>query len=377
MQVNEGMERLRYILSQAQNSATWEELIEYLDNWSDFASLSAAVDYAEQQLTTWQDYLRTAPSRQWQAIQAGAPIPGWWKLIRHIEMGQDDNLLTLLSPEVLENLTYIELQDDCVHTPEELRFLASLNKLGAVDWGDLIVSLGDCPADEPIDDILDSAQQQLSDLPDEERTVSEEYWAAIREGKISIPRWWKLVRHLELGEVDGELLPIEAFTNLTSLDLSNCHLIDISPLAELSNLTSLQLVDDLVTFDIAPLTHLTKLISLRLALPELSDINELSELKNLEKLDLSYGFELTNIQSLAFLKKLSWLSLEECTELTDLTPLSELTALRYLDLSNCESITDVSPLAELNQLQFVDLTGCDALTDFSVLAGLTNCDIRR
>ena len=377
MQVNEGMERLRYILSQAQNSATWQELIEYLDNWSDFASLSAAVDYAEQQLTTWPDYLRTAPSQQWQAIQAGAPIPGWWKLIRHIEMGQEDNLLTLLSPEVLENLTYIELQDDCVHTPEELRFLASLNKLGAVDWGDLIVSLGDCPADEPIDDILDSAQQQLSDLPDEERTVSEEYWAAIREGKISIPRWWKLVRHLELGEFDGELLPIEAFTNLTSLDLRNCHLIDISPLAELSNLTSLQLVDDLVTFDITPLTHLTKLISLRLALPELSDINELSKLKNLEKLDLSYGFELTNIQSLAFLKKLSWLSLEECTELTDLTPLSELTALRYLDLSNCESITDVSPLAELNQLQFVDLTGCDALTDFSVLAGLTNCDIRR
>jgi hypothetical protein len=134
MQVNEGMERLRYILSQAQNSATWEELIEYLDNWSDFASLSAAVDYAEQQLTTWPDYLRIAPSPQWQAIQAGAPIPGWWKLIRHIEMGQDDNLLTLLSPEVLENLTYIELQDDCVHTPEELRFLASLNKLGAVDW---------------------------------------------------------------------------------------------------------------------------------------------------------------------------------------------------------------------------------------------------
>jgi hypothetical protein len=377
MQMNEGMERLRYILSQAPNSDTWEQLIEYLDNWSDFASLSAAVDYAEQQLTTWSDYRRIAPSRQWQAIQGGAPLPGWWKLIRHIEMGQDDNLLTLLSPEVLENVTYIELKDDCVHTPEELRFLANLNKLSAVDWGDLIVSLEDCPADNPIDDILDSAQQQLSNWPDEERTVSEEYWAAIREGKISIPRWWKLVRHLELGEYDGELLPIEAFTNLTSLDLSNCHLVDIALLAELSNLTSLQLVDNLVPFNIEPLTHLTQLISLRLALPELSHINELTELKNLEKLDLSYGFELTNIQSLAFLKKLSWLSLEECTELTELTPLSELTALRYLNLNNCQSITDVSPLAELNQLQFLDLTGCDALTDFSVLAGLTNCDIRR
>jgi Leucine-rich repeat (LRR) protein len=147
--------------------------------------------------------------------------------------------------------------------------------------GDLIVSLEDFPADKPIDDILDSAQQQLSNLPDEERTVSEEYWAAIREGEISIPRWWKLVRHLELGEYDGELLPIEAFTNLTSLDLSNCHLMDLAPLAELSNLTSLKLVDNLVPFDIEPLTHLTQLISLRLALPELSHITELAELKNL------------------------------------------------------------------------------------------------
>jgi hypothetical protein len=50
------------------------------------------------------------------------------------------------------------------------------------DWGDLIVSLEDCPADEPIDDILDSAEQQLSNLPDEERTVSEEYWARDSRG---------------------------------------------------------------------------------------------------------------------------------------------------------------------------------------------------
>jgi len=357
MQVNEGMERLRYILSQAPDSDTWEELIEYLDNWQDYASLSAAVDYAEQQLTTWPDYLRTAPSRQWQAIQDGATLPGWWKLVRHIELGEADNPLTTLPPEVLENVTSIQLEDDCVLSPEELRFLASLNKLDAVDWGDLIVSLGDCPASEPIDDILDSAQQQLSNLPDEERTVSEEYWEAIREGKISIPRWWKLVRHLELGEKDGELSPIEAFTNLTSLDLSDCNLISIEPLAELTNLTSLTLVEDLVPFSIEPLSHLTRLVSFRLALVELTDVDEIAFLVNLEKLDLSYGFDLTNIQGLAALTKLTWLSLEECTDLTDLTPLSQLTALKYLNLSNCTSITDVSALAGLNQLQLLDIAG--------------------
>jgi len=377
MQVNEGIERLRYILSQEPDSDTWEELIECLDNWQDYASLSAAVDYAEQQLANWPDYLRTAPSRQWEAIQDGAPLPRWWNLVRHIKLGRDDNILDPFPVEGLENITSIKLEEDICLSAEELNLLGTVSKLGALRWYNLIESLEELSEDEAIDEILDAAEQQLTNLPDEKRTVPTEYWQEIREGTTPIPPWWKLVRHLELGEHDGELLPVEAFTNLTSLDISNCHLIDIDPLAELTNLTSLKLVDDLIAFGIEPLTNLTQLVSLRLALPGLTHINELAELKNLEKLDLSYGFELTNIDGLVSLKKLTWLSLEECIELTDLTPLSQLTALKYLDLSNCRCITDVSPLAELNQLEFVDLTDCDALTDFSALAGLINSDIRR
>lgn len=377
MAVNEGMEQLQHILSQQPNETTWIELIECLDNWSDYDSLSAAVDYAEQELTSWPDYLRTPPSRQWEAIQDGAPLPRWWKLVRHIELGTDDNILDPFPVEGLENITSIELEEDICLSAEELNLLARVSKLGCLRWSDLIESLEELPEDEPIDEILNAAKQQLSNLPDEKRTVPEEYWQEIREGTTPIPRWWKLVRHLKLGEDDGELSPIEAFTNLTSLDISNCHLISIEPLAEFTNLTALQLVDDLVPFDIEPLTKLTQLVSLKLALPELTDANEIAEIKNLEKLDLSYGFELTNINGLAALKKLTWLSLEQCTELTDLAPLSELTTLRYLDLSNCKSITDVSPLAGLHQLQFLDLTSCDALSDLSPLAELRNCDIRR
>jgi hypothetical protein len=370
------MERLQNILSQQPESDNWEELIECLDNWQDYVSLSAAVEYAEQQLSNWPDYLRTPPSHQWQAIQDGAPLPRWWKLVRHLQLGIEDNILDPFPVEGLETITSIELEEDSCLSAEELHLLARVNKLGSLRWFDLIESLEELPDDEPIDEILDAAEQQLSNLPDEKRTIPTQYWKEIREGTEPIPRWWKLVRHLKLGEDDGELSPIEAFINLTSLDISNSHLISIEPLAKLPNLTSLKLVDDLVPFDIEPLTNLTQLVSLRLALPELTDVNQLAELNNLEKLDLSDGFELTNIQSLASLKKLSWLSLEECRELTDLTPLSQLTALRYLNLSNCQSITNVSPLGELNQLQFLDLTGCDALTDFSPLAGLTNCDIK-
>lgn len=254
--------------------------------------------------------------------------------------------------------------------------LGRANKLGALQWYDLIESLKELTDSEPIDEILDAAEQQLSNLPDDKRTVPADYWQEIREGTTPIPRWWKLVRHLKLGEDDGTLSPIEAFTNLTSLDISNSHLISIEPLAELTNLTSLKLVDDLVPFDIEPLTKLTQLVSLRLALPELTDVNQLSKLKNLEKLDLSYGFELTDIQGLASLKKLSWLSLQECRELIDITALSQFTELSYLDLSYCKSITDVSPLAVLNKLQFLNIIGCEALTDLSPLAALTSCNIK-
>lgn len=374
--MNQDLERLQNILSQQPELDSWEELIECLDKWPDRASLSAAVEYAQQQLTNWPDYLRTPPNRQWQAIQDGAWLPGWWRLVRHIKLGANDNILDPFPVAGLENITSIGLEEDICLSVEELNLLDRVNKLGALRWYDLIESLEELPENEPIDEILEAADRQLSNLPDEKRTVPTKYWKEIREGSEPISRWWKLVRHLKLGEDDGELSPLEAFINLTSLDISNSHLISIEPLVELTNLTSLKLVDDLVPFDIEPLTNLTQLVSLRLALPELTDVNQLAELKNLEKLDLSYGFELTSIQSLASLKKLSWLSLEECTELSDLTPLSELTALRYLDLSNCKSIADISPLGGLDGLQFLNVTGCDVLTDFSPLVGLTNCNIK-
>jgi hypothetical protein len=56
----------------------WKALIKCLDNWSDSASVSAAVAYAGQQLDNWSDdddYLRMAPSAQWEEINASAENP--------------------------------------------------------------------------------------------------------------------------------------------------------------------------------------------------------------------------------------------------------------------------------------------------------------
>jgi len=372
------MEQLQNILSQEPSKETWEQLIECLDNWPDFPSLSAAVDYAEQQLEEWPDSQRIPPQRQWQAIQDGAPLPSWWRLIRHLQLGIDDNILDPFPEEGLENITSIKLMKGVYFSAEELKLLGWLDKLGTLRSSDLKKSLEELLEDEDeyIDEIWDDIEDQVSDLPSID-TVPVKYWKEIREGERPIPQWWKMVRHLELGENDGELSPIAAFTHLASLDISNCHLISIEPLEELTNLTSLKLVDDLIPFDIEPIANLTNLLSLRLSLPELTDVNQLAKLNKLEDLDLSYGFELTNIEGLAALKKLKRLNLEECRELIDLTPLSELTRLKYLDLNNCESLIDLSPIARLNQLEFLDLTGCEKIKNFSILSKLTNCDIRR
>ncbi|MBD2199072.1 MULTISPECIES: leucine-rich repeat domain-containing protein [Calothrix] len=363
------MEQLQNLLSQEPTKETWEQLIEFLDNWSDEASLSTALDYAEQQLDEWPDYLRAAPSQQWTAIQNGASLPPWWKLVRHIEIGEDDNILEPFPVEALQNITSIKLVN-CDLLPEDLYLLARLNKLGTLDWYDLIDSLDEWPEDEQISEILDYAEEQLADWSDEDREAPQENWKAIREG-APIPRWWRLVRHLELGEYDNsELSPIEAFINLTSLEFNGINLGSLEILTELTKLTSLKLVDDLIPFSIEPLSKLTQLRYLRLTLAELTDLDGLDELKNLEYLDLSDNNGLTNIDSLAVLNKLTWLSLEDCEELNDLTPLSTLTKLKTLDLSNCKSLTDISSLAGLNQLESLYLKGCDALTDISPLANL-------
>jgi hypothetical protein len=193
MQINEGMERLQNILSRPPEETTWEELIECLDNWSDFASLSMAVDYAEQQLTTWSDYLRTPSRRQWKSIQDGAPLPRWWQLIRHIKLERDDNILDPFPFNGLENITSIRLEKNICLSVEELNLLARANKLSALRWYDLLESLEELTDSEPIDEILDVAEQQLSNLPDKKRTVPTDYWQEIREGATPIPRWWKLV----------------------------------------------------------------------------------------------------------------------------------------------------------------------------------------
>lgn len=136
---------------------------------------------------------------------------------------------------------------------------------------------------------------------------------------------------LKLIENDiGEVPDIEVEDqSVTSLNLGNTDLSDLSPLPFLFNLTRLNLHGTPIS-DLSPLTSLTNLKELDLGNTEVTDVTPLKHLKNLEVVKLGN------------------------TEVTDIAPLKTLEHLKEVKL-NMGKITDLSPLLELEDLQRVTL----------------------
>ncbi len=110
---------------------------------------------------------------------------------------------------------------------------------------------------------------------------------------------------------------IACFTNLTSLDLSNClSLQNLDVLANLTNLTSLSLY----------------------GCKSLQNVDVLANLTNLNSLDLGDCDYLQNVDVLANLTNLTSLTLYKCTSLQNVDGLANLTNLSYLALNNCYGI---------------------------------------
>ena len=150
---------------------------------------------------------------------------------------------------------------------------------------------------------------------------------------------------------------------------------DISPIAELTNLTELNLNGNQIN-DISPLAGLTKLEKLYLIGNQINDISVLAVLKNLTVLSLA-GNQFNNISALAELINLTELNLNE-SQINDISALAGLTNLSVLYLSKnisintpISQINDISPIAGLTNLLVLNLGG-NQINDISALAGLTN-----
>ena len=143
---------------------------------------------------------------------------------------------------------------------------------------------------------------------------------------------------------------------VTPREVGNARLVsDLTPLARLANLQSLDMNQAAGVKDLSPLARLAGLRSLNLAGTGVEDLSPLAGLKNLSSLNLSW-----------------------CANLSDLSPLPRLASLTSLDVSRCAGLKDWASLAKLTKLKALNLTGCTQLTagDLETLQqALPNCKI--
>lgn len=156
-----------------------------------------------------------------------------------------------------------------------------------------------------------------------------------------------------------DLTGLEFATDLTSLDLSGNHIVNIARVAALTGLTILDLSNNQTDppngdrlEDISALQNLTGLTTLRLAGNGIVDIAPLSGLINLADLDLSNNKD--NATGLA--------------GITDFDVLGNLTALTSLDLAD-SGVDEIAVLANLTGLSTLDLSG-NEIRDLTALSGL-------
>ena len=170
---------------------------------------------------------------------------------------------------------------------------------------------------------------------------------------------------------------LNANDQVTALSLHNCKIIDVAPLAKLTQLNSLSLVNNQI-IDVAPLANLTQLTELYLHRNQIIDVAPLASLTQLNILDL-HNNQITDVAPLAKLTQLAELYLNG-NQITDVAPLANLTQLSRLDLDN-NQIIDVAPIANFTQLtildlarnQIIDVAPIDKLTQLEHLDLRNNC----
>lgn len=203
--------------------------------------------------------------------------------------------------------------------------------------------------------------------------------------------------HFEAGFVQGNvenLQGIQWAVNLEKLSLSGRYK-DVSPLANLTSLKTLNLFGGFESEDLTPLQHLTQLTHLacssdsardisfvknltqltylQLRGDVLSNLSALKDLSTLKVLKLNYGIEglaqlpvlvslielelvgndIVDLKPLSGFRNLTILNLRQ-NVVRDIAPLSSLKSLRRIDLSE-NLITDITPLLDLPQLNAVNI----------------------
>lgn len=197
--------------------------------------------------------------------------------------------------------------------------------------------------------------------------------------------------------IAADLTPIyeslRIMTKITEINVAdNITITDLNPLAELSDLRSLNCSGTNVS-DINPIRNLNKIKELDISNTKITDISNL-KYANVVQIFKADNNDINDISVVAFFKDLNNLSLqntdvydikslENCvnirtlnlssTQVNDLSSLKDLLTLHDLDISNT-FVNDLSPLQGLVNLNFLNIEGTQ-VTDLSPLSNLDRLNV--
>ena len=200
----------------------------------------------------------------------------------------------------------------------------------------------------------------------------------IKEGKASLAPIQSLEHLTDLSiknaTMDAETLQVLlSRTNLKTLTLRNCALTSLSGFEALTNLTYLDVSQNILT-DITPLAGLTALEVLSIHQSAVVDLTALQNLTALRQLDLSFN-SIEDVTPLTGLTALQELNLSN-NQISNIRIIGKLTGLKTLDLSH-NKITTASYLSTCVSLQELKITNntISNITSFSSLVNLEELDI--
>ncbi|ECR2338102.1 LPXTG cell wall anchor domain-containing protein, partial [Listeria monocytogenes] len=164
-----------------------------------------------------------------------------------------------------------------------------------------------------------------------------------------------------------DISALQNLTNLRELYLNEDNISDISPLANLTKMYSLNLGANHNLSDLSPLSNMTGLNYLTVTESKVKDVTPIANLTDLYSLSLNYN-QIEDISPLASLTSLHYFT-AYVNQITDITPVANMTRLNSLKIGN-NKITDLSPLANLSQLTWLEI-GTNQISDINAVKDLT------
>lgn len=174
-----------------------------------------------------------------------------------------------------------------------------------------------------------------------------------------------IVLSIGFGWPGGSLEFLRGFPDLRTLALVRWDHRDISVLASLERLESINLECQFGTFDFGVLPNLRD-ATVRWRPGATSLLHQ----PGLEKL-LVDGYPNEDLRPLAALKRLRWLGLFS-RKLVSLEGLADLVALQALSLTNCPSLVDLKALESAHPLKQLQFHSCRGVTSLEPMASLTS-----